>query len=199
MGKLQCKWVRDRLPLLAGDELRGADLRRVERHLIGCGKCRQHRMSLDQTLKILHSVAAQPLVPSDAPSLWPALARQIRHSRPPAQAPLFTWFRQFGLWPAFGLGLGLVAAVIAVSARNQVADARSKMVSNTRPIAPVVSRPETTPPAEAPASTDSATKPQGEVTVSAETVPATRLGYDLDHTMPMSTGNETREGKQATY
>jgi hypothetical protein len=93
--------------------------------------------------------------------------------------------------------LGLVAAVIAVGARNQMADARSSIVSNTRPIPPVVSRPETTVPAEAPASTDSVIKPQGEVTASAETVPATRLGYDLDHALPM--GNETREGKQATY
>jgi anti-sigma factor RsiW len=180
MGNLQCKWVRDRLPLQAGDELRGMDLRRVERHLIGCLKCRQHRMSLDQTVRILHTVAAQPLVPADAPSLWPELARQIRHSRLPAQAPVFTWSRRFGLWPAFGLGLGLVAAAIAVGARNQMADARSSMASNTRPIAPVVSRPETTPPAEVPASTDSLIKPQGEMTASAETVPATRLGYDLD-------------------
>ncbi|SIO33015.1 Putative zinc-finger [Singulisphaera sp. GP187] len=199
MGNFQCQWVRDRLPLLAGDELRGTDLRRVERHLIGCAKCREHRSSLDQSLNILHMVAAQPLVPSDAPSLWPELARQIRHSRRPAQTPLFTWPRRLGLWPAFGLGLGLVATVIAVGARNQVTDARKSMASNTQPIATVASKPEPAAPVEIPASTHEVIKTQGEVTASTESVPATRLGYDLDHTMPMPLGNESREGKQATY
>jgi anti-sigma factor RsiW len=199
MGNLQCRWVRDRLPLLAGDELRGTDLRRVERHLIGCSKCREHRISLDQTLKVLHMAAAQPLVPSDAPSLWPELARQIRHSRPPAQTPLFTWPRRLGLWPAFGLGLGLVATVIAIGARIQVADARKSIASNTQPIPTVVSKPEQAVAVEIPAPTNDAIKSQGEVTASTESVPATRFGYDLDHTMPMPLGNEAREGKQPTY
>lgn len=199
MGNLQCKWVRDRLPLLAGDELRGTDLRRVERHLIGCSKCREHRLSLDQSLKVLHMVAAQPLVPSDAPSLWPDLARQIRHSRLPAQAPLFTWPRRLGLWPAFGLGLGLVAVVIALGARNQMSDARKSIAHNNQPIATVVSQPEPAVPAGVPDTTHDVIQPQGEVTASTESVPATRFGYDLDHTMPMPLGHEAREGKQPTY
>ncbi|WP_406698492.1 zf-HC2 domain-containing protein [Singulisphaera sp. Ch08] len=197
MGNFQCQWVRDRLPLLTGDELRGNDLRRVERHLIGCLKCREHRRSLDQSLQVLHMVAAQPLVPSDAPSLWPDLARQIRHSRLPAQTPLFSWPRQWGLWPAFGLSFGLITAVIALSARNQVTDARDRIASNTQPISAMISKPEPVTPVETLAATDDVVKSQGEVTASTEIVPATRFGYDLDHTMP--TGNETREGKQATY
>lgn len=204
MGNLQCRWVRDRLPLMAGDELRGTDLRRVERHLIGCSKCRQHRLSLNQAIQVLHMAAAQPLVPSDAPSLWPELARQIRHSRLPAQTPLFTWPRRFGLWPAFGLGLGLVAAVIALGTRNQVVDSRSRIASNARPIPEVRSKPEPAPtpeamPVEILSSTDGLIKTQGDITVSAESVPATRFGYDLDHTVPMSAGNEARDGKQPTY
>ena len=219
MGSLQCRWVRDRLPLLAGDELRGADLRRVERHLIQCVKCRQHRLSLDQSMQVLHLAAAQPLVPSDAPSLWPELARQIRHSRPPARAPLFSWPRRYGLWPAFGLGLGLVAAVVAVGVRHEVADARSRMVDNAQPIPVDVAPPAepaapVVPPAElivsstdvdagsvaAASSSLSSSKPQAvDVTASAENVPATRFGYDLDHALPMPTGNEAREGKQPTY
>lgn len=199
MGNLQCKWVRDRLPLLAGDELRGNDLRRVERHLIGCLKCREYRVSLDQSLKVLHLAAAQPLVPPDAPSLWPELARQIRHSRRPAQTPLFTWPRQWGLWPAWGLGLGLVAAVIGLSARNQVTDARERIAHNSQPIPSVVASPKPLPPVEILATAHDVIKSQGEVTASTESVPATRMGYDLDHTMPMPLGNEPREGKQPTY
>jgi|GEM_PF-1677637 len=211
MGNLQCRWVRDRLPLLAGDELRGADLRRVERHLISCLKCREHRAALDQTLQILHTVAAQPLVPSDSPSLWPDLARQIRHSRRPAQAPLFTLSRRFGLWPAFGLGFGLLVAVVAVGTRHQLGEAPAPVVNQPRPAAPLVAdtapEPQLAPlPLETLASADTlanvsvSVKPQGEVAVAAETVPATRYGYDLDHTMPMPAGNESRENsKQPTY
>src|SRR4051794_18530463 len=110
MGNPRCRWVRDRLPLLAGEELRGLDLRRVERHLIGCPKCRHHRASLDGALSVLHAASAYAPAQPDAPSLWPDLARQIRHSRRPAQAPVFAWPWRLGLWPAFGLGLGLAVA-----------------------------------------------------------------------------------------
>src|SRR6478736_4011665 len=79
----RCRWVRDRLPLLAGGELMGADRRKVERHLIACAGCRQHERSLVGALGVLQAVAAQsPAAGADeAPSLWPALARQIRESR----------------------------------------------------------------------------------------------------------------------
>src|SRR5258707_7287888 len=87
MGNLRCKWVRDRLPLLVGEELRGLDRRRVERHLIGCPQCRQHQASLGEVLGVLRTVAATAVAPVDAPSLWPALARQIRESRRPVPSP----------------------------------------------------------------------------------------------------------------
>jgi anti-sigma factor RsiW len=119
MGNPRCHWVRDRLPLLVGDDLRGMERRRVERHLIGCPQCRQHQAALGQSLEILRTVAAVAPAGSDAPSLWPALARQIRESRRPSPKPalalpsplplLVSWIR-LNPWPAFGLGLALLAA-----------------------------------------------------------------------------------------
>src|SRR5438874_1450647 len=120
MGSPRCKWVRDRLALLVGDDLRGPDRRRVERHLIGCLPCRQHQAALGQALQTLRTAAATPPAPPDAPSLWPALARQIRESRRPVPTstfsfawPLsFAWPRMnLNPWPALGLGLGLLTTL----------------------------------------------------------------------------------------
>src|SRR4051794_28739469 len=126
MGNLRCKWVRDRLPLLVGDELRGLDRRRAERHLIGCPACRQHHASLGEALGALRTVAATAATAPDAPSLWPALARQIRESHRPVPAPAFTtpfaWIFAKP-WPVlgFGLGLGLLAAIgVGLGARRQI-------------------------------------------------------------------------------
>ena len=58
MGNPRCHWVRDRLPLSVGDDLRGLDRRLVERHLIGCPQCRQHQAALGQALETLRTVAA---------------------------------------------------------------------------------------------------------------------------------------------
>src|SRR4051812_18082382 len=97
MGNPRCKWIRERLPLLTGDELVGLDRRRVERHLIGCPECRQHRVALANALEILHTASAYSPVSPEAPSLWPALARQIRESRRPAPTPVFSI-----AWPRWG-------------------------------------------------------------------------------------------------
>jgi len=200
MGNPSCKWVRDRLPLLAGAELWGLDLRRVERHLIGCPKCRHQRTSMDQALEVLHIASAESPTQPDSPSLWPGLARQIRESRRPAPAPSFTWPRQFGLWPAFGLSLGLIAAVVAIGARSQHANTPVKIAVRTFPtVAPVAAPAPVVSKIEAPAPSHEATKGQIE-SASTESVPATRLGYDLDRAMPMPTGIEARDGKhQPTY
>jgi len=112
--------------------------------------------------------------------------------------------RRFGLWPAFGLGLGLIAMVVAIGARSQLADAQSDMASNRQPLPQVeVVQEPLSEPVEAPAvvsnETVSPLKTQGEVTVSAEVVPTTRLGYDLDHTMPTPTSTENRDSKLPTY
>jgi anti-sigma factor RsiW len=148
MGNPRCHWVRDRLPLLVGDDLRGVDRRRVERHLIGCPQCRQHQAALGQSLEILRTAAATSPAESDAPSLWPALARQIRESRRPSPKPalpfpaplhlLTSWLR---LNPrmAFGLGLALLAAAAATvspGVRPRKTAAKTQVAGITLPIAP---------------------------------------------------------------
>ncbi len=59
MGNPPCNWARARLPLLVGDELVGAERRRVERHLIGCPRCRAHRVALGHALEVMHAAAAE--------------------------------------------------------------------------------------------------------------------------------------------
>lgn len=211
MGNLRCKWVHDRLPLLAGDDLRGMERRRVERHLIGCSRCRHDRAALEQSLGVLHAVAAEPPARPDAPSLWPELARQIRESRRPARGSLGTFPLALPRWlmtpwpaPAMGVGLALVVATLVVlGAIRQIDVAESELAENARPIAAPAPRSLAAPaPAlvvaevAAPASPDA--KPANETPVAAESVPAPQLGYDLDHAMPM--GVEARgEGKQPTF
>src|SRR4051794_36412795 len=86
-----CAWVRARLPLLCGGELSGPDRREVERHLIGCPGCRGHAASLAGAQGALRAAAgwsAGAGAEGNGPSLWPALARQIRESRhAPAAGP----------------------------------------------------------------------------------------------------------------
>lgn len=105
-----CRWARPRLPLLAGGELSGGDRRRVERHLIGCPACRNRLESLASSLGVLRLMGQETVAPapSDAPSLWPALARQIREEKhfEPAFGPTYR--------PAL-IGLG-VAATVAIAA-----------------------------------------------------------------------------------
>jgi anti-sigma factor RsiW len=156
MANPRCHWVRDRLPLLVGDDLRGADRRRVERHLIGCPQCRQHQAALGQSLEILRTAAATSPAQSDAPSLWPALARQIRESRRPNPEPalafpsplplLVSWLRH-NPWPAFAFGLGpalLAAAIVTMSPGvipRKDAAVRAHVADTTGPIAPAPTLP----------------------------------------------------------
>jgi hypothetical protein len=205
MGNPHCKWVRDRLPLLAGEELTGLDRRWVERHLIGCAKCRQQHQALNQTIQVLQSAAATSPVRADAPSLWPALERQIRESRRPAKTSAFPWL-QFGLQPALGVGLGLLCvAVIVVGARRHGPEGPARVVRTTAPVAapapvpgPAIPAGEVVSAAESPdVAKPPAEAPAPVTTTAIESVPATQLGFDLDHATPMRP--EPREGKQATY
>jgi len=107
----RCRWVRPRLALLADDaggrDLGWDDRRHVERHLIGCASCRRERAALDSALSALRRSAAPAVVPDPAvPSIWPALARQIRAERHPRHLA----------WPGLDLGaaLGLAAGFLVV-------------------------------------------------------------------------------------
>lgn len=113
----RCRWVRDRLPLLAGGELMGPDRRAVERHLIGCTDCRDRRLSLSGALAVLHRAAALEPGPPDARPLWPDLERQIRESRRPVASGslLADWWLLIAR-PAVGLGLAVLLALGWVAA-----------------------------------------------------------------------------------
>ncbi len=120
-----CRWVRRRLPLLVGGELAVAERRRVERHLIGCPACRGRRDASKQSLSVLRDVAALgPIAPGfraggDRPSVWPALARQIRESRHrPDRLFRWDWARSWSLRAVQAqpvLGFALIAAALVVA------------------------------------------------------------------------------------
>jgi anti-sigma factor RsiW len=206
MGSPRCQWVRDRLPLVVGDDLRGPDRRRVERHLIGCPQCRQHQTALGQALETLRAAAAltPAQVQPDAPSLWPALARQIRESRRPVPTSpfafgfAFSWLR-VNLRPALGLGLGLgllVTLGVNLGVRNQIATAQARIRANEVPIVSVSTFPRS-PLTQTPA-INPKLRPELPAPVEAPVVENTpsRL-YDLDHGRPPET-REARDTK-ATY
>lgn len=211
MGNLRCKWVHDNLPLLAGGELVGLDRRKVERHLIGCPECRQHQVALVDAVGVLHAVAAHAPVRPDAPSLWPALARQMRESRRPAPEPVlaFAWPRG-GWWsPVVGLGaLGLLAAIgVAVELIRPDPPATAEAVAQSR-LAPAPdidravtaarSEPALDLPAESPDPAPSRDLVQvSQDTPVVESTPSRRLDYDLDRGTPMSF--DTRDARQPTY
>jgi len=106
MGKTKedagCDWVRARLPLWVGDrDVRtdgngdGGDLslrehQRIERHLDHCATCCRHRSNLERALETLAAAAADLPVEPQAPSLWPALKRQIEGCHQPAPS---RWIR----------------------------------------------------------------------------------------------------------
>lgn len=109
-----CRWTRARLPLLAGGDLIGPDRRQTERHLIGCPSCRERLTDLQRSLEQLHQTAAVSPASPNAPSIWPALARQLREERHPARWT-FGWTRLQGQSWAWGLpasGLALAASML---------------------------------------------------------------------------------------
>ena len=110
MGLFRCRWVRRRLAILAGDhdgrDVRGTDLRNVERHLIGCSSCRAERDSLSNAVQMLQSTAAISAKLQDTSSVWPAVSRQIESAR----------HRRSGLFTGMGVGpaIGFAASLIGV-------------------------------------------------------------------------------------
>jgi len=105
-----CRWTRTRLPLMAGDDLLGADRRRARRHLIGCPACRGRLEELHASLGVLHAAAALAPARAGAPPLWPELARQIREARHPAPSSWGIPWSNLGLWSGVALASGLLVS-----------------------------------------------------------------------------------------
>jgi len=87
IGDPSCAWVRDWLPLLAGDsedisgegcDLGAEDRRLMESHLDRCESCRRHRASLEGALSILGAAAIESPVDPLTPSVWLSLEEEIR-------------------------------------------------------------------------------------------------------------------------
>lgn len=200
-GPFRCRWVRARLPLLAGRELVGFERRRVERHLIGCPDCRRRRGLLSDALDVLHAAGAESPVGPDSPSLWPALALQIRESRRPVSSPDFASlpfsFGGLRLGPALlGLGLGLAALVAigwGVAAHQPRIDPGVNQIAhNTRPVAPKPSAPAPSPRASA---TSRAVPIRTVAAPVVESPPPRSIDYDLEHGTPMPT-DPPREARE---
>jgi hypothetical protein len=137
MGFFACRWVRPRLPLLAGDDLVGPARRRLERHLIGCPDCRLRLASLQGALTVLHRVAAIDPIPAAAP-LWPSLSREIRESR---RAGSTVWTRLLVVPAAAAVAAALMlvlgASWSARPATSQSRASRPLLTSGSRrPVAP---------------------------------------------------------------
>lgn len=152
-----CRWVRARLPLLAGDDLLGTERRRAERHLIGCRDCRRHLESLRSAVVALRSAAAAEPAPelTRAPGLWAELERQIHESR---RAVALAWPRLLAWSAAAALALSATLGVLAAR-RDRARPPEAPPVARTRP-APAIPAPVAVPAsAEAVAAADPAPAP----------------------------------------
>ncbi len=131
MWESACGWARQRLALLAGGELTGNDRRKTERHLIVCGDCRTRLESFSAALGALRGLALADNTASASPSLWPALARQIRESK--HVEPKVFAFRP--MW----MGLAMAAGVLIVgtttwSIVNVRDSSGSKLIAAKKPV-----------------------------------------------------------------
>ncbi len=202
--KYRCRWVRDRLPLLAGGELMGADRRQVERHLIACAGCRRHERSLVGALGALHTAALESPVKAEAPSLWPALARQIRESRHGSRTPTLPTFSRPGAWlgalvaspvrfrPAWTLALvlgslGLTATGVHLWTRWQIAASQAEIEFAGLPNFDDEEDLGFVPPPVVVVVPVPEPSPAPKLAVAGVTVDRTaaRVDYDLDHGTPM--------------
>ena len=144
-----CRWVSQRLPLLAGGDLAGLERRRVERHLIGCSTCRDRRSAASASLAVLRGVAA--LGPMGAgigsmgetPSIWPALARQIREAKhQPERLTVGEWVRSWLAPPALAwVGSGLTAAALGLGLGWSWLGNRGDQTASFAPVATVTAPP----------------------------------------------------------
>ncbi len=194
----RCRWVRNRLPLLTGGELTGAERRQVERHLIACPGCQLHEQSMAGALGALRAAASEPLeANADAPSLWPALARQIRESK--HEAPSFSTFSVFARFtrPALALAVVLIVMTLAGTGvhayrRERAADLDQGIAVSDPTFEELVPVPTPVPPpipsvtsiveSSSPGRQVVANEPASAVPT--ERAPA-RFDYDLDHGTPM--------------
>ena len=192
----RCRWVHRRLPLLAGGELGVEERRKLERHLIGCPGCRDRRDASTGALAALRSLAEESPSGGEAPSLWPALAAQIRQSRHASPQPSW-WDRPWPRpWAVFTLATGFGAVLAATLGPSS---GREETEEVAAPIL-VVEAPAVEPNFLAPLPLHRGALPEGpsrqanspsQDPVKPIEPPSSipRFDYDLDHGTPMGPGN----------
>jgi hypothetical protein len=220
MGSPRCQWVRDRLPLLAGGDLHGPDRRWVERHLIGCTPCRERQAALGRAMDVLRVAASTafscPSSLPEAPSLWPALAQQIRESRRPASTSPFTWPAPLSVawaWirlnsrPVLGFGLLATTMIVSLGIRHRLTSSEARIAATRQPIKVTRPLPRVVQARPAPSlpGPGNNTRPKLPREVPLPVVipmvdgtPPPRIDYDLEHARPMPQTPETRDTR-ATY
>ncbi len=80
MKCVSCRWMRFRLPLLAGGDLLGAERRWADFHLRACPTCRELLASNGAAVDALHAASSEP-APPEPGTLWPALKLRISETR----------------------------------------------------------------------------------------------------------------------
>ncbi len=198
----QCRWVRHRLPLLAGGELGGEERRKVERHLIGCLDCRGRRDDSVGALAALRRLGEESPLTVDAPSLWPSLARQIRQSRH-ASPPLPWWERPLPRPWGFASLTTALGVVLVASNTPPVPDVEGTPASASAVVIDEVPAPvfpiwdpmddleAPTPPRKSSALPGGSSGGLTQADVKPIEPPSSilRFDYDLDHGTPMTPGN----------
>lgn len=125
---MNCRQVRDALPLFVGGDLEGDERSRVEAHLVDCAACRAERERADSVFAPLRRLG-----PTDAPvpgadALWAGISVQMgwaaSKDATPRIAPRRAWIRSLrtigGIAAVFLLGLGLGLGSTLLGARRPV-------------------------------------------------------------------------------
>jgi len=182
----RCRWVCDRLPLLDGGELTGSDRRKVESHLVVCPSCRARRIGLSEALNALRSAGSELPVSAagtDAPSLWPALQRQIRETRHlPRPSPFAEFLSRYDR-PSYRFAAMAATSLIAATtwavanawSLSQISKANAFTASASQPFIVVPATPHSAldfGPSVAKTDVESSSK-------TPERIPS-RIGYDLE-------------------
>jgi Putative zinc-finger len=188
-----CRWVRHRLPLLIGGELGVEERRRVERHLIGCLDCKEHREASNDALSALRAFAEVGPVGVGVPSLWPALSNQIRQSRHVSPVPSWWETPLPRAWAALGLAMALIGMVAAplslLSGREPARPLPPSVELPTVELPKLVSTPSSALPSSRSLPADGPSRSLGNPSFDPTSISSLQFNYDLDHGTPMGPGN----------
>jgi len=130
MWNLSCRKTRRLLALSAGNDLDERELAQAHRHLAACPHCRIVWQRLKQSQQVLERASAAPAESERLPSVWPAVARQVRAiDEEPVRADWRGWL------PAGALAAACLAIVlIALPAGPDAEKGGSPSVIFTQPV-----------------------------------------------------------------